>query len=86
MLGRYFEQLRASARAREFLDGAGPAAIGAILGAAIPLALALSEPWQIALAVVAGAALFARAALSSCSSQPRSPASPAALLNASLPT
>ena len=28
--------------------GAGPAAVGAILGAAIPLTLALSEAWQFA--------------------------------------
>jgi chromate transporter len=43
---------------RAFLDGAGPAAIGAIAGAAIPLALALSETWQIAVLASAGAALF----------------------------
>ncbi len=35
--------------ARAFLDGAGPAAIGAILGAAIPLAGALQETWQFAI-------------------------------------
>ena len=38
---------------RAFFDGAGPAAIGAILGSAIPLALALQETWQ--WAVLAGA-------------------------------
>jgi chromate transporter len=53
---RYFERLRANARVRSFLDGAGPAAIGAILGSAVPLATALSEPWQGA--VLAGAALL----------------------------
>ena len=31
---------------RAFLAGAGPAAIGAILGVAVPLARALLEPWQ----------------------------------------
>ena len=36
--GAQFERIRTSARARAFLAGAGPAAIGAILGAAIPLA------------------------------------------------
>src|SRR5205085_4153990 len=36
--GRQFERVRTSARAQAFLAGAGPAAIGAILGAAIPLA------------------------------------------------
>jgi chromate transporter len=44
--GRRFERLRGNASARAFLDGAGPAAIGAILGAAIPLAGALREGWQ----------------------------------------
>jgi chromate transporter len=34
---RHFDRLRRSARVRAFLDGAGPAAIGAILGASIPL-------------------------------------------------
>jgi chromate transporter len=52
---RHFDAVRRSPRARAFLDGAGPAAIGAILGVAVPLALALSEPWQ--LAVLGGAAL-----------------------------
>ena len=35
---RYFSALRTSRRAQSFLDGAGPAAIGAILGSAILLA------------------------------------------------
>ena len=49
-------------RARAFLDGSGPAAIGAILGAAIPLAGALHETWQfILLGVAAGAMLGLRA-------------------------
>ena len=48
-------------RAEAFLDGAGPAAIGAILGAAIPLAAALDETWQfVVLAVAAVALLLAR--------------------------
>jgi chromate transporter len=50
-----FDRLRSSPAARAFLDGAGPAAIGAIVGSAVPLALALSEAWQYA--VLAGAAL-----------------------------
>jgi chromate transporter len=53
-----FDRLRANQTVRAFLDGAGPAAIGAIAGAAIPLALALSENWQIAVLAAAGAALF----------------------------
>jgi chromate transporter len=52
---RHFDQLRANAMARAFLDGAGPAAIGAIAGSAISLARALTEPWQYV--VLAGAAI-----------------------------
>jgi chromate transporter len=53
--GGSFERLRQNAGARAFLDGAGPAAIGAIIGAAIPLAAALTETWQAG--VLAGAAI-----------------------------
>ena len=53
--GGRFERLRGNERARGFLDGAGPAAIGAILGSAVTLAGAISEGWQIA--VLAGAAI-----------------------------
>jgi chromate transporter len=53
-----FDRLRLDVRARAFLDGAGPAAIGAILGSAIPLALALSETWQVAVLVAAAIALL----------------------------
>jgi chromate transporter len=56
--GGRFERLRASANARAFLDGAGPAAIGAILGAAITLGAALHEGWQFALLAAAAAALL----------------------------
>jgi chromate transporter len=55
-----FDRLRANRRIRAFLDGAGPAAIGAILGSAIPLARALSEGWQYG--VLAGAAVLLFAA------------------------
>ena len=41
-----FEKLRTNPSPLAFLEGAGPAAIGAILGAAIPLTMALSETWQ----------------------------------------
>jgi chromate transporter len=41
---------------RAFLDGAGPAAIGAILGSAVPLAAALTQTWQYA--ILAGAAIL----------------------------
>jgi chromate transporter len=46
---RRFDQIRADRRARGFLSGAGPAAIGAIFGSAIPLARALAHPWQYAI-------------------------------------
>jgi chromate transporter len=44
--GPHFEQIRGSQRARAFLDGAGPAAIGAIFGSAITLTRAIGHPWQ----------------------------------------
>jgi chromate transporter len=52
----HFDRLRENENAKAFLGGAGPAAIGAILGTAIPLTRALSEPWQYA--VLAGAAVL----------------------------
>jgi chromate transporter len=57
--GGRFDQLRSSPRAQAFLDGAGPAAIGAILGAAIPLAAALHHTWQYVLLAAAAVALLA---------------------------
>jgi chromate transporter len=57
LLGAHrFDQLRGNIRVRAFLDGAGPAAIGAILGSAIPLAAALTQTWQYA--IFAGAAIL----------------------------
>jgi chromate transporter len=55
---RRFERLRANTNARAFLDGAGPAAIGAILGAAITLAIALHDAWQFGLLAAAALALL----------------------------
>jgi chromate transporter len=52
--GHRFDRLRGDRRVRAFLDGAGPAAIGAILGSAVALAAALTATWQYA--VLAGAA------------------------------
>lgn len=57
--GGRFERLRANADARAFLDGAGPAAIGAILGATIPLAAALGETWQFLVLGAAAVSLLA---------------------------
>jgi chromate transporter len=51
--GPRFDQIRGNMRARAFLDGAGPAAIGAIFGSAIALARVIGHPWQYA--VLAGA-------------------------------
>ncbi len=51
--GPRFQQIRGNRHARAFLDGAGPAAIGAIFGSAIALTRVLSHPWQYA--VLAGA-------------------------------
>jgi chromate transporter len=56
--GRRFEHLRENPRPRAFLDGAGPAAVGAILGAAITLAADLQEGWQFAVLAAAGIALL----------------------------
>ncbi len=56
--GERFERVRQNASARAFLDGAGPAAIGAILGAAIPLATALQEGWQYLVLAAAAVALL----------------------------
>lgn len=52
---RHFEKIRMNVSVRSFLDGAGPGAIGAIIGVAVPLLLSLSQNWQyvfVALSVV----------------------------------
>ena len=56
--GDRFDRVRLDDRARAFLDGAGPAAIGAIFGAAIPLARALHESWQFGVLAAAAVALL----------------------------
>lgn len=57
LLGAHrFDQLRANPRVRAFLDGAAPAAVGAILGSTVPLVSALDQPWQHA--VLAAAAIL----------------------------
>lgn len=53
-----FDRFVANRDVRAFFDGAGPAAIGAILGSAIPLTLALQEAWQYAVLALAAALLF----------------------------
>ena len=44
--------------AHTLYNGAGPAAIGAILGSAVPLGRALGQPWQLVILVGAAALLF----------------------------
>jgi chromate transporter len=51
--GERFGRLRRNRSARAFLDGAGPAAVGAILGAAVPLTATLDEWWQAAVLAAA---------------------------------
>ena len=57
--GSRFDRIRGDRRARTFLDGAGPAAIGAIFGSAIPLARALAETWQYGVLAAAAVLLLA---------------------------
>jgi chromate transporter len=57
--GNRFDRLRANSTAQTFMQGAGPAAIGAILGSAIPLGRSLAAPWQFAILGAAGLSLFA---------------------------
>jgi chromate transporter len=56
--GERFDRVRRDDRARAFLGGAGPAAIGAILGVSVPLARALHENWQFAVLGAAAIALL----------------------------
>lgn len=53
--GRSFDRLRGNAGVQAFLTGAGPAAIGAIAGAAIPLGLSLGHLWQAGVLAAAAA-------------------------------
>lgn len=53
-----FHALLGNRDARAFIDGAAPAALGAILGSAVPLALALDHGWQAAILAVAAVALL----------------------------
>jgi chromate transporter len=55
---RRFERLLGDRRALAFLAGAAPAAAGAIVGSALPLALAINEGWQVPLLAGAAVALL----------------------------
>ncbi len=82
-----FDRLRTDPSPRAFLDGAGPAAIGAILGVAVPLALALAEPWQaVLLALGALALLLLRVAVVPVILAGAAAGAAAALLGAPLPS
>ncbi|MDQ8046133.1 MAG: chromate efflux transporter [Solirubrobacteraceae bacterium] len=52
------ERWRDAPGPRAFLLGAGPAAIGAMLGSAVPLAAGLHAAWQVAVVVAAAGLLF----------------------------
>jgi chromate transporter len=54
-----FDRLRAHQGTQNFLHGAGPASIGAILGSTIPLARSLNEVWQYGVLAAAALALLA---------------------------
>ncbi|MDX6703651.1 MAG: chromate transporter [Baekduia sp.] len=53
-----FHALLGNPSVRAFIDGAAPAALGAILGSSIPLALALGAAWQWAVLAAAAVALL----------------------------
>ena len=57
---KHFDRIRANGYVRSFLDGAGPAAVGAILGSAVPLAMSISQTWQYVVLAVALVAVFSR--------------------------
>ena len=57
---RHFDRIRANERVQAFFSGAGPAAIGAILGSSVPLAMALDHAWQFGVLALAAVWLLAR--------------------------
>jgi chromate transporter len=56
---RSFNRLRTNRTIQSFLTGAGATVIGAILGSAVPLGLAIAELWQVGVLVLAGIWLLA---------------------------
>jgi chromate transporter len=62
LAGERFRRLRGDPNARAFLDGAGPAAVGAILGAAVTLVGGVQTGWQWAVLALAAALLLSRRA------------------------
>lgn len=60
LAGRQLHRVSGSPRAQAFLAGAAPAAIGAILGSAVPLAMVLQTGWQVAILALAAPLLLSR--------------------------
>jgi chromate transporter len=56
--GRHFDRIRGDQRARAFLEGAGPAAIGAIYGSVVTLTREITHPWQYLVLAGAAALMF----------------------------
>jgi chromate transporter len=56
---RHFDQIRTNSTVETFLNGAGPAVIGAIAGSAIPLGRSFQHLWQIPILAAAILWLFA---------------------------
>ena len=56
---RHFDALRHSRWADAFLNGAGPAAIGAIAGSSVLLALGINHLWQVGVLALAAVWLLA---------------------------
>jgi len=56
--GPHFDRFRRSTTAQAFLNGASPAAIGAIAGAAVTLGLGLTQYWQVGVLAAAAAWLL----------------------------
>jgi len=84
--GRHFDRVRSSRLAQAFLAGAGPATIGAIAGAAIPLAEGVHHLWQGAILVAALPVLvLARRSVPLCLATAATIGVVAALLGAPIP-
>jgi chromate transporter len=62
----HFDRVRANTSVQSFLRGAGPAVIGAIAGAAIPLGRGLTHLWQIPILVGALLLLVFRRSVVTC--------------------
>jgi chromate transporter len=57
--GRHFDRLRTNTSVQAFLSGAGPAAVGAILGSTLSLGLSVAHLWQVPILILAAVWLLA---------------------------